>query len=70
MESEPIDEQQPDWDLTEWESALTINVGVAYGCKKCGAMAMVSKGGVGVMELACCGRPMEPMSARHGGAAQ
>jgi desulfoferrodoxin-like iron-binding protein len=53
------DDAVPDWDMEEWESALTINVGTAYRCHLCGNIVMVTRGGVGVMELICCGVPME-----------
>ena len=48
----------PEWDLKEWEKTLTIHVGTAYGCRTCGNLVMVTRGGVGVMELICCGKPM------------
>ena len=55
-----IEENLPsgDWDVSEWTEAWTIKVGSAYACAVCGTMAMVTKGGVGVMEPKCCGRPM------------
>lgn len=49
----------PDWGLKEWENALTIKVGTSYACRTCGNLVMVTKGGVGVMDLKCCGRQME-----------
>ena len=49
----------PGWSLGEWEKALTIHVGTAYACRKCGNLVMVTRGGVGVMQLKCCGNPME-----------
>jgi len=48
-----------EWSLGEWEQALTIHVGTAYACRECGNLVMVTRGGVGVMQLECCGRPME-----------
>ena len=51
--------QSPDWDLDEWEQALTINVGAAFVCRLCGNVVMVTRGGVGIMELLCCGNLME-----------
>ena len=48
-----------EWDLGEWERALTINVGTAYACEVCGNLAMVTRGGIGVMELTCCGKRMK-----------
>jgi hypothetical protein len=56
------DEQQstpPEWDLGDWEKVLTIHVGTAYVCRQCRNIVMVTKGGVGVMDLRCCGAPME-----------
>jgi desulfoferrodoxin-like iron-binding protein len=48
-----------DWDLGDWEAALTINVGALYACNQCGNLVVVTRGGVGTLELACCGTPME-----------
>jgi hypothetical protein len=56
----------PEWDLGDWEDVLTIHVGTSYVCRKCGNVAMVTRGGVGIMELVCCGDPMEKAA---GGAA-
>ena len=50
---------RPEWDLGEWENVLTINVGTAYVCRQCHNLVMVTRGGVGIMELICCGKPME-----------
>ena len=62
----------PDWDLDEWEKALTINVGTTYVCRRCENVAIVTKGGVGVMEMVCCGKEMEklagPKNSEEGGA--
>jgi hypothetical protein len=49
------------WDLGEWEQALTIRVGQAYVCRECQNVVMVTKGGIGNLELICCGCPMEKM---------
>ena len=49
----------PDWDLGDWEQALTIEVGTSYACPTCGNLVMVTRGGVGILELVCCGEPME-----------
>jgi len=57
----------PEWDLEEWEKALTIHVGAAYACKTCGQLVMVTRGGVGMMELVCCDRPMQKMTPAGGG---
>jgi len=47
-----------EWDVGRWRRAWNIRVGVAYTCRVCGSMVMVTKGGVGVLEPVCCGRPM------------
>ncbi len=47
-----------EWSLEDWERALTIRVGAAYACRECENLVMVTRGGVGVMQLTCCGRPM------------
>lgn len=53
-------ETAPDgWNLGDWEGALTIRVGEAYACRECENLVMVTRGGVGIMQLHCCGRPME-----------
>ena len=52
----------PEYNLEDWERALTIHVGTAYACRECENLVMVTRGGVGVMELNCCGRPMEKIS--------
>jgi hypothetical protein len=53
----------PEWDLGAWEQALTIHVGTSYACRQCGNLVMVTKGGVGVMEMVCCGKPMEKLAS-------
>lgn len=50
---------QAEWTVEEWSGAWTIKVGKAYACQRCGAMVMVTRGGVGVMEPRCCGRAMQ-----------
>ena len=60
-----------EWDLGEWERALTINVGTAYVCRICGNVVMVTRGGTGLMQLICCDKPMEKIerpTAKSGGA--
>lgn len=52
----------PEWNLGDWEEALTINVGAAYACRQCENLVMVTRGGIGVLELLCCGTPMEKIS--------
>jgi|GEM_PF-2333280 len=59
----------PDWDIEEWEEALTIKVGSAHVCRECGNVVMVTKGGVGVLDLKCCGKVMEPAEKPRGGKA-
>lgn len=54
-----------DWDLGEWEKHLTIHVGTAYICRQCQNLVMVTRGGVGMMELICCGKPMEKISPKE-----
>ena len=49
----------PEWNLGDWEDDLTIEVGDAYLCRECGNLVMVTRGGVGIMELNCCGKLME-----------
>jgi desulfoferrodoxin-like iron-binding protein len=55
---------EAEWGQEEWKKAWNVRVGKAYGCEKCGAMVMVTKGGTGVLELACCGQPMVEIEAR------
>ena len=54
----------PDWGLEEWEKAITIKVGSSFVCRNCGNIVMVTKGGVGVLDLKCCGKQMEPVPSR------
>ncbi len=56
---------QPDWNLQDWEKALTINVGTSYICRECDNIVMVTKGGVGVLDLQCCGAPMEKVECKN-----
>ena len=48
-----------EWNLGDWERALTIKVGEAYACRSCENLVMVTRGGVGVLDLECCGQQME-----------
>jgi len=57
-----------DWNIEEWEGALTIDVGTSYVCRECGNLVMVTKGGVGVLDLICCGKPMELVEPKKQGA--
>ncbi len=49
----------PEWDLGAWQKVLTIEVGDAYLCRDCQNLVMVTRGGVGIIELRCCGKLME-----------
>ena len=60
-----MDSDVPDWELADWEAALTINVGSSYVCRECGNLVMVTRGGVGVLDLQCCGKPMEKVDAKE-----
>lgn len=51
-----------EWTPDQWLSAWTINVGKVYACAECGKMIIVTRGGVGVLDPSCCGKPMEPMN--------
>lgn len=53
---------QSDWDLADWERALTIHVGTAYLCRSCENLVMVTRGGVGVLDLKCCGKTMNKVT--------
>lgn len=55
---------EPDWDLQDWENALSIHVGTAYACRECENLVMVTRGGVGVLDLRCCGKPMEKLQSK------
>lgn len=57
----------PQWHLDEWENVLTIHVGTAYVCRQCQNLVMVTKGGVGILDLGCCGKPMEKVEAKSTG---
>lgn len=50
-----------EWTRGEWERAWHLNVGTAYGCKKCGSVIMITKGGVGTLEPYCCDQMMKPL---------
>ena len=59
MADDRAPETADEWTLDDWTSALTLRVGQAYACRACGNLVMVTKGGVGVLDLECCGKPME-----------
>jgi desulfoferrodoxin-like iron-binding protein len=65
MKHDEMEEGHPDWNLEEWEEALTLRVGTAYGCRRCGNVVMVSKGGVGILDLVCCAEQMREMNPRR-----
>jgi hypothetical protein len=48
-----------DWTTDEWLKAWTVRVGKAYRCLECDTLVMSVKGGVGVLEPLCCGKPMQ-----------
>jgi hypothetical protein len=48
-----------EWTVDEWQDAWSIRVGRVYACAGCGSMVMVTKGGIGVLEPTCCGKPMK-----------
>lgn len=68
MKMNEIEDEGPVWDLKEWEEALTLKVGSAFSCRNCGNIVMVSKGGVGVLDLVCCGNHMTEMNEKCSGA--
>lgn len=57
--SDEVENSAADWGLGDWEQALTIKVGTTYVCGLCGNVAMVTRSGVGMMEMTCCGQAME-----------
>lgn len=63
MAADNSDAPKTGWEIEDWERALTIHVGAAHRCRKCGNLVMVTRGGVGVMELKCCGALMEKVTA-------
>ena len=68
--TEPPGQLNPLGDLAAWEKSLTIRVGTAHVCRQCGSVVMVTRGGVGFLDLICCGTTMEQVQAgvdRRGG---
>ena len=59
-----------EWDLGDWENVLTINVGSVYVCRECQNLVMITKGGVGIMDLVCCGKQMERVAKGERGEAR
>ena len=49
-------------ELEDWEKALALRVGTAFACRECGNLVMLTRGGVGVLDLKCCGKPMEEIT--------
>lgn len=66
MDNDDPKDAMADYSLDDWEKALTINVGACYVCRLCGNRVMVTRGGVGVLDLVCCGKSMEKASAAGG----
>ncbi|MHC4914967.1 MAG: hypothetical protein ACYTGB_05695 [Planctomycetota bacterium] len=66
MNDEP-ESPPPEWNLGEGEQVLTIHVGTVYGCRKCGNLVAVTRGGVGTLELVCCRQPMAKIAPRSPG---
>lgn len=58
------------WNLGEWEEALTIDVGASFICRECGNVVMVTRGGVGILDLVCCDKPMERVNPPPAGTAE
>ena len=69
MAEDRAPETAGEWTLDDWEGALTLRVGQAFACRACGNLVMVTKGGVGVLDLKCCGKPMQAAEPRRGGQA-
>ena len=65
-----IPESNAEWELKDWQRALSINAGTAFFCRECRNLVMVTRGGVGAMELICCGKPMERVHGTAGGKPQ
>jgi len=61
----PPETAPEEWNLGEWEQALTLRVGMTWVCRECGNVVMITRGGVGVMRLVCCGKPMERVAAQE-----
>ena len=61
------DVREARWDLGDWEEALTINVGSSYCCRICGNLVMVTRGGVGVLQLSCCEEAMQKVETKAKG---
>jgi hypothetical protein len=57
-----MSEYAGEWSVEQWQKAWTVHVGRAYACDECGTMIMVTKGGTGVLEPQCCGKPMREVS--------
>jgi len=66
MPDDRAPETAGDWTLDDWEQALTLRVGQAFACRECGNLVMITRGGVGVLDLKCCGAPMQEVQQRGG----
>lgn len=62
-------ETSPEESMDAWQQALSIHVGTVYGCRRCGNLVIVTRGGVGNMELSCCGEAMQVRNPRGCGGA-
>ena len=60
-------EMSSEYNLEDWERALTLKLGTAYVCRECGSIVMVTRSGVGAMEHTCCDKPMELIDPGRGG---
>ena len=65
MDGKPVT-TSPEWDLEDWEKAYTIHVGTIYACRTCKNLVMITRSGIGVLEMNCCGKSMEQMMPSSG----
>ncbi|HHL39389.1 MAG TPA: hypothetical protein ENJ37_02675 [Deltaproteobacteria bacterium] len=56
-----------EWRREEWMEEWSINMGNAFVCNECGAVVMVTRGGIGMLEPRCCDRAMAPLKTAAGG---
>ncbi len=59
MDNDEPKDAMADYSLDDWEKALTMEVGACFVCHLCDNRVMVTRGGVGVLDLVCCGHTME-----------
>ena len=57
-----VPDTTPEESLEAWEQALTIHTGLVYACRTCGNRVVITHGGVGNLELTCCGKPMSQVN--------